>query len=86
MSLHSGYQLRSLAGPAARDVVSRKTVMPARSSATLCSAALAVLVAAGRTALVPVAPDEPFSRAIIADRPLATNGCFCDVETPVRAF
>src|SRR5262249_53285037 len=31
-------RLRSLAGPAARNVVSRKTVMPARSRATLCSA------------------------------------------------
>src|SRR5437016_10058133 len=33
-------RLRSLAGPAARNVMSRKTVMPARSSATLCSACL----------------------------------------------
>jgi hypothetical protein len=29
-------RLRSLAGPAARNVMSQKTVMPARSSATLC--------------------------------------------------
>ena len=36
----SAERLRSLAGPAARNVMSRKTVMPARSSATLCSASL----------------------------------------------
>ncbi len=31
-------RLRSLAGPAARNVMSRSTVMPARSSGTPCSA------------------------------------------------
>src|SRR5713226_277502 len=31
-------RLRSLAGPAARNLMPRKTVMPARSSGTLCSA------------------------------------------------
>src|SRR5262245_61521640 len=35
-------RLRSLAGPAARNVMSRKTIMPARSSATLCSAGLPI--------------------------------------------
>ena len=33
-------RLRSLAGPAARNVMSRQTVMPARSSATLCYPAI----------------------------------------------
>ena len=32
---HVAKRLRSLAGPAARNAMSRKTVMPARSSATL---------------------------------------------------
>src|SRR5438094_7407324 len=36
-------RLRSLAGPGARNVMSRKTVMPARSSATLFSAPLGQL-------------------------------------------
>jgi len=44
--LPSRRELRSLAVPAARNVMSRTTAMPARSSATLCSAAL--LIAVGR--------------------------------------
>src|SRR2546430_5835478 len=40
IGLLCGTQIRSLAGPAARNVMSRKTVMPARSSATHGSLAI----------------------------------------------
>src|SRR5262249_47021830 len=81
-------RLRSLAGPAARNVMSRKTVMPARSSATLGSAGAFVtgirlgcsldLAWPGLTA--PPVPAHPIGRSVehpgsgIVQTPEGTRG------------
>src|SRR5688572_6429387 len=57
-------QQRSLAGPAARNAISRKTVVPARSSETLFSAAAQLVVAAEDDHILVVEVAGPLERVV----------------------